>query len=48
LLPLIEVLTVASLPPYTGETLDIAGAFPEGVTETVTDAVGVMTGIEEI
>ena len=48
LLPLIVVLTVASLPPYTGETLDIAGAFPEGVTETVTDAVGVMTGIEEI
>jgi len=48
LLPLIVVLTVAELPPYIGETPDIAGASPDGVTETVTKTVGVMTGIEEI
>jgi hypothetical protein len=41
-------LTVAEVPPYAGETTDMVGAFPEGVTETVTDAVGVITGIEEI
>ena len=35
LLPVIVMLTVASLPPKTGEILDIDGAFPESVVETV-------------